>query len=279
MAIFTNQAQITYNGRTVLSNVAQGEIPELYTITKRALGDTYSPYGSKTYVVTITNASRTALSGVTVNDNLGEYTVGGEAYYPLDFTGPMLVFVNGGEGVNIEPTVTAPTLEYTIPTVPAGGSVVIVYETAINGFAPLASGSTVDNTVVASGGGLFAPISDTETVSIGEGAILSLNKSVTPTTVSDGMLTYTITVLNSGNVAADGVVLTDTFDPILSDITVTLDGEPFTFPDGYTYDSTSGLFTIPEGVITVPAATYTTLEDGQIETVPGEVVITISGRI
>jgi len=279
MAIFTNQAQITYNGRTVLSNVAQGEIIEPVAITKTALGETYFSGDTKAYVVTLTNTSQASLSNVTVTDNLGSFVSEGGTYYPLTYTGPMLLFVNGEPSGSITPSQTSPTLTYVIPSLPAGGNATVVYDTLVNSFAPLSAGSAITNATTASGGGIITPISASATITARDDAILGVTKTVSPTSVTDGNLTYTITIENSGNAVADAVALSDVFDPILSGIIVTLNGEPLTSPGGYTYDQASGLFSIPSGVISVPAATYVTGPSGEIETIPGVAVVTVSGRI
>lgn len=279
MAIFTNQAQITYNGRTVLSNIAQGEIVDPISISKTALGDTYLSRETKTYIVTLTNTSTSSLTNITVNDNLGSYTVDTESYYPLTYTGPMLLFVNGEPSGSITPTQTVPTLSYVIPSLPAGGNVTVVYDTQINSYAPLSAGSEITNTAVAEGVGIVTPISANETISASLEAILNLTKTVTPTSVTDGNLTYTITIENSGNTAAEEITLTDVFDPILSGISVTLNGASLSTPDGYTYDSTTGLFTIPSGVITVPEATYSVSSTGEITVIPGSAVVVVNGTV
>ena len=110
MAIFTNQAQITYNGRTILSNIAQGEIIDPVTITKTALGETYRSGDTKAYIVTLSNTSSTTLSNITVNDTLGSYTVDTQTFYPLTYIGPILLFVNGEPSGSITPVQSAPTL-------------------------------------------------------------------------------------------------------------------------------------------------------------------------
>jgi len=279
MAIFTNQAQITYNGRTVLSNIAQGEIIEPVAITKTALGDTYFSGDTKAYVVTLTNTSQSTLTNVTVTDTLGSFVSGEETYYPLTFTGPILLFINGEPSGSITPSETSPDITYVIPSIPAGGNVTVVYDTLVNSFAPLATGSVITNVATASGGGIITPISASASITARGEALLSVTKAVTPTSVTDGNLTYTITIENSGNTVADTVTLTDVFDPILSNISVTLNGAPLTSPGGYTYDQSSGLFTIPSGVISVPAATYVTGPTGELEVVPGVAVVTVSGMV
>ena len=96
-------------------------------------------------------------------------------------------------------------------------------------------------------------------------------------------MTYTFLIQNAGNealVATDDAVITDTFDPILTDLTVTLNGAPLTEGTGYTYDQTTGRFATVPGVITVPAATFT--QDpttGEYTSTPGLATLTVTGTI
>ena len=88
---------------------------------------------------------------------------------------------------------------------------------------------------------------------------------------------------NTGNLpanATDDLVVSDTFNPILTGITVTLNGTPLVAGTDYTYDETTGVFTTTAGVISVPAATYTTdPTTGIITTTPGFATITVTGTI
>ena len=90
-------------------------------------------------------------------------------------------------------------------------------------------------------------------------------------------------VQNLGNtpvVATDGVIISDVFNPVLTGITVTLDGVELDVGTGYTYNVATGEFATVDGVVTVPAATYT--QDpttGAVTTVPGVTVLTVSGTV
>jgi len=123
-----------------------------------------------------------------------------------------------------------------------------------------------------------------ETINTEDRAVLTISKSLSPTTVAEnGQLTYTFVIQNSGNTAAtaeDNVVVTDTFDPILNPITVTFNGEVWTEGVEYTYDETTGEFATIPGQITVPAATYTQDEEtGVWITNPGVAVLTVTGTV
>ena len=81
-------------------------------------------------------------------------------------------------------------------------------------------------------------------------------------------------------VATDNAAITDTFDPILSALTVTFDGTVWTEGVQYNYDETTGLFTTVPGQILVPAATYT--QDpttGAYTATPGIATLVVTGTI
>ena len=96
-------------------------------------------------------------------------------------------------------------------------------------------------------------------------------------------VTYTFVIQNSGNqavVATDNATITDTFDPILTDLTVTFNGAPWTEGTQYTYNVATGLFTTNPGQITVPAATYTQDPVTGIYTMtPGIATLVVTGTI
>ena len=119
MAVFTNQATLTYNGGSTTSNTAYGEILDVLSVTKTAVDTGYTTDGLITYVVTLRNTGSAALTGVTVTDDLGGYPFGTETVYPLTYeAGSMLVFADGVP--QAAPTVTAgPPLTVTGFTVPA----------------------------------------------------------------------------------------------------------------------------------------------------------------
>ena len=284
MATFTNRATLSYNGTVRTSNITTGELVEVLAITKTALAESYDLYDSVTYIVSITNSGTAAFNGLTLTDDLGGYDFGGNTVYPLAFTeGSVRVFVNGA--LVPAPTVTAgPPLSIPGINVPAGGNVIVVYEAETTEFAPPAAVSTITNTVTAAGDGLAAPITAAETVTVTSGPNLIISKSLSPTVVSDNSrLTYTFVVQNLGNedaVATDNVTITDTFNPILTDIVVTLNGAVLTEGTDYTYNEATGEFATAAGLITVPAAVFT--QDpvsGEWVTDPGSAVLTVTGTI
>ena len=284
MAIFTNQATLTYNGSSTNSNIAYGELLDVLVATKTAVEGDYTPGELVTYVVTLRNTGNAPLTGLTVTDDLGGYDFNGTTVYPLAYeAGSAVLFTNGVP--QAAPAVTAgPPLVFSDITVPAGGDVVIVYQAQANDFADPAAGGTIDNTVTVTGDGLSAPITATETVVANAEPVLSISKSITPAQVVDNdRVTYTFVIQNSGNqavVATDNAAITDTFDPILTALTVTFNGAAWTQGVQYNYDETTGVFTTVPGQILVPAATYT--QDpvtGAYTVTPGIATLTVTGTI
>ena len=284
MAIFSNQATLTYNGNSTNSNIAYGEILDVLVATKTAVEGTYTPGQIVTYVVTLRNTGNGALSGLTVTDDLGGYAFNGTTVYPLTYeAGSVALFTNGVP--QAAPTVVAgPPLVFTDITVPAGGDVVIVYQAVANAYANPAVGGTIDNTVTVTGDGLSAPITATETVNADAAPLLTISKSITPAQVVDNdRVTYTFIIQNSGNqavVATDNAAITDTFDPILSALVVTFEGSTWTQGVQYNYNEATGLFTTVPGQILVPAATYT--QDsvtGAYTATPGTATLVVTGTI
>ena len=284
MAIFTNQATLTYNGSSTNSNIAYGEILDVLVATKTAVEGSYAPGQIVTYVVTLRNTGNASLTGLVVTDNLGGYDFNGATVYPLTYEdGSVALFTNGVP--QAAPTVTAgPPLVFSNITVPAGGDTVIVYQAQANAFANPAVGGSIDNTVTVTGDGLSAPITATETVVANAAPLLTISKSITPAQVVDNdRVTYTFVIQNSGNqavVATDDAAITDTFDPILTALTVTFDGAAWTQGVQYNYNEATGLFATVPGQILVPAATYT--QDpvtGAYTATPGIATLVVTGTI
>ncbi len=282
MATFYNQATLSYSGGVVNSNITTGEIIEVLSASKTAVVNEYSQGSDVTYVINIVNSGNTAFTGLTVTDDLGAYTFGTETLRPLDYVdGSLNYFINGV--IQPTPTVTSGNeLVISGINVSAGGVVTLIYTARVNNFAPPSVGGEIVNTAVVSGGGI-TDITVTETVTAAVEPLLTITKSVSPSTVAEnGQITYTFVIQNIGNTAAiatDNVVVTDTFDPILSGLSVTYNGTAWTSPDNYTYDETTGQFTTVLGEITVPEATYAQDAAGNWVIDPGVAVITVTGTI
>lgn len=284
MPIFSNQATLTYNGISTNSNIAYGEILDVLAATKTAVEGIYTPNGLATYVVTLRNTGATALTNLTVTDDLGGYLFNGVTVYPLTYEADSIaLFIDGVP--QPAPAVTAgPPLVISGLNVPAGGDAVIVYQARANSFANPASDGTIINTATVSGDGLSAPVVVSETIDSSASPLLTVSKSITPSQVVDNdRVTYTFVIQNSGNeavTAEDNAAITDTFDPILTALAVTFEGTTWTEGVQYNYDEATGLFTTVPGQIVVPAASYT--QDpatGEYSVTPGIATLIVTGTI
>ena len=283
MATFQNYAILSYNGQTTVSNLVTGEIVDSLRITKTAVAEAYTPGGSITYAVSILNGGTADYSALTLSDDLGAYPFDEETLVPLDYqAGSLQYFVNGVPAP--APTVTiARSLSVAEITVPAGGNAMILYAVKANDYAPPCAGGQIANTATLTGAALTEALTATATLSPQCEAELSISKAITPAAVrQSGEISYTFVIENNGGAAAeaaDNVSVTDTFSPVLGNLTVTLNGSVLN-PSQYTYNSVTGVFATAPGAITVPAADFIQDPDTGVWTrSPGVAMLTVSGTI
>lgn len=284
MPSFTNQASLSYAGGVLRSNVVTGNLVDTLSLVKTAVDSSYTAGETLSYIVTLVNSGDAALTGLTLSDDLAAYTPDALTFTPLSYVPDSLLCYQNGV-LQSAPAVTAgPPLTVSGLTVPAGGSVTLVYQAQVNAQAPLAPGSELTNTATVSGGTLSAPLTASDTVPAGVEPDISIAKAMSPETVSaSGELTYTFILQNGGNsevTAEAALVLTDSFDPILKSIAVTYNGASWTENVNYSYNAATGLFTTLAGQLTIPAATYTQdSATGVWTTTPGVSVLTVKGTV
>ena len=269
MAAFKNNATLTFNGHSVLSNTVTGEITDVLTGSKTAPVDVYRQGDRITYVISLVNSGSTALTDLTVTDDLGSYTFNTCTLTPLTYeTGSATLFVNGTP--QAAPTVTAQdgSLVFSGITVPADGNATVVYIVIVNEYAPLGEGACI-------------PLELSETVTADGTADLSIVKSLSPAAVvGSGPITYSFEISNGGTspvLATDDVTLTDVFNPVLENPTVAYNGTTLASGTDYTYQN--GTLTVLAGVITLPAATVSQSATGEWVTEPGVGTLTVTGTI
>lgn len=285
MASFFNQATLSYNGTVTSSNITTGEILEVLSATKTAVTNTYNTGDEIVFAVNIVNSGSASLNGLTMTDDLGAYSFGEPPAQavPLTYTeGSVRYFVNGIP--QPAPAVASVyPLTFTGLSVPAGGNAALIYAAKVNEYAPLGEGASVTNTAEINGSGITA-VSAFESITPTDGAVLTISKSLSPVAVEEnGSVTYTFTIQNSGSEAAgaaDDVIFTDTFTPVLTGLSASFNGTPWSQGTDYSYDEASGAFSSLPGQITVPAASFSQDPDTGVWSVqPGISTLTITGNI
>ena len=284
MAIINNTASVTYNyGRSeigsAVSNTATTNLIEEFSITGTKLSNnqTFRNGENITYQISVTNDGTSPLFNVTVGDDLGGIGL------PLTFLDGSATYSVNGTITAIIPAIVNPlTFILPLPLYPG--------DTAIFTFVARVSSSldeTVDTivntaTISANEGSETGNIisvnpSPSYTLVRGEFADVTLTKNVSSTQISSGEeFSYTITLSNSGNLEAMGVILTDTLPEgfTVSSITSETNGIVTTYSAGdYTIDTASNTLILPTGTditLSVPAST------GGLS---GTTIVTITGSI
>lgn len=284
MAVFTNQATLSYNNLVTTSNVVQGELVQTLSMAKTAIEGTYLPGEVVTYAISLVNAGATAFSNLTVTDNLGAYAYNALSLVPMTYvSGSATYFINGVRQAAPTVTSTSPLVVSGL-RVPAGGDALLIYSARINQYAPLGESAVITNSASVSGGGLNEALSADAQITAESAPELSLIKAVNPTSVVENEpVTFTFTIQNNGTEAvlvSDSVVVSDTFNPILTITGVTLNGTALAQNTGYTYDTATGAFSTVAGQISVPAASYARDEaTGAWSITPGSTTLIVTGTM
>ena len=284
MAVFTNQATLSYSGGVTNSNITTGELVETVSVSKQAVTGSYAPGESVVYVVSIVNNGAADLTNITVSDDLGGCAYGGGTVYPLSYVEDSLLYYVDGALQTAPPAVTAgpdTPMEVSGLNIPAGSNVTLIYEADVTRYAPLGADAQITNTVSVTGAG--SELTASAVVPMEGEAELTISKSLCTSQVAvNGQIAYDFVIQNAGSraaEAADEVSLTDVFTPALNGLTVTCNGETWTEGTQYTYDQATGTFTTIPGQITVPAAVYSRNADGSWTVTPGVSVLTVTGTV
>lgn len=279
-----NVATATYGyGRdsqaSAVSNVATTNLIEEYAIfgEKTPLNLQYRPGDNVTYQIYVRNDGTLPLYNVTISDDLGG--VGNPLTY---VSGTASVNINGSNSPIIPTSVNPLTFVLSSP-LDAGDQATITFVMRVSaGIDSSVRSITNTASISANEGSVTGPVitvnpNPTATITLEDFAQVSINKSVSSNEISPGeTFSYTISLENSGNLDANGVVVTDVLPAGFSidSITAVSGGVQTTYQsDEYSVDVTTNTLTLPVGTgpeIIVPAAT---------ETENGLVVITITGSI
>lgn len=285
MPTIENFATVRYTSggvpATTVSNIAQIDLASSVTFDKRTVGSTYSEGDTVTYILTVSNTSSNPLNTVSITDNLGTFTSQTDELTPLTYVGPAILLVDGQDAsANLTTDSSVPSqLVFTIPALAAGATANIIYTARVNEFAPLELDSTIVNDATLTTDSDCADGSASATVTVAPAADVSIFKQMSPNPVVCGdTVTYTIRLYNYGNIDAENVQLTDVFDPIPTNITVSRNG---VLLEGTAYSYENGTLTVPATQTdTIPAATFTRdATTGEVVVTPGTVEYVITGTI
>ena len=282
--IITNQASLQYQygdtNATVLSNIATAVLEQPLSVEKTSLRDEYRAGDTPTFVLRIVNSGNAALNNVTVRDDLGTFTSGTVSVTPYAFLPDAILFVDGVNNGPLTPTGGEDGIVFTIPTLPADTTALIVYEVALTEGAPVAAGDSITNTVTATADGLTDSARDSFTATAAEYADVTITKTMTPSVVDGGRIVYTFDIENRGNAEAENIVLRDAFDPAPEAITVTVDG---TVLPATEYSYVGGVLTVPGAFgtpLSLPAAQITRdPTTGNVIITPSALRITVTGTL
>lgn len=285
MAIFYNQAQISLGNNITGSNVVEGELLSQVTLTKTTVTTDFGPGDNIVYLVTMVNTDTTDKTNITLTDDLGLFTTdSGQNLVPLTYVEDSVIYYQNGI-LQTSPTVSAgPPLVISGINLPAGGNVTLLYEARANEYAPRESASTISNSVSATGTGLCDNLTGDATVPVRVEPTLTIAKALSPDEITcGGQISYTFIIQNTGNAevtTTDNLIVSDSFTPPLTSVTVQLNGTVLSETTDYTYDEATGAFTTVGGTVTVPSASFTRdATTGIITTTPGVSILTVTGTI
>lgn len=216
------------------------EAPAVLSVAKTASHDPVRPGDWLTYTLTISNdaAAPGPALGVIISDTL-----------PADVVYQSMGFVPPASGV-FTPT-ASPLLVWQLANpIPPGGRSQVTATVRVT--SPLAAGTLLANTYAVTADNLTAQVSGTTTTAVTSSNSISLHKTVAPAIVAPGgMVTYTITLANSGDGLAS-VALTDVLHPDFSpnsySANVVVPGRAWSTDEGVTTTSFTATAPLAAGV-------------------------------
>ena len=177
------------------------------TITKTANLATSTPGGTVSYTITVTDSGQTPYTGATVTDDLTS--------------------VLGNAAYNNDASATAGTVTYASPTLTwngnlaVGATATITYSVTINN--PDTGSGTLTNTVTSTTAGSNCAPGSTDTrctTTVTVAQLTIVNQSNVSTTTPGGVVRFTATFTNSGQVPYTGITIATNASNVLDNATV-----------------------------------------------------------
>lgn len=267
MASISNQAQVSFSyaggtTQTNNSNIVTSTMLDEYgiSIVKTASKDCYRPGDTITFYIQVQNTGCCSLKNFQISDTLGENS------YLSYVNGSARVIVDGIL-INITPTSTPETLNFTIPDrLDRETGFVLLYNVTISANIP-ESINELTNTATVTGIPCCCTteppitVTDTTTATISKceyAEVLITKQASSDTYCSDDEIDYFITLTNTGTIDATNVVVTDVLPTgfVTTDIFMQNNNQTYHFlPSEYTIDD-ANLLTLPNATgtaILVPA--------------------------
>ena len=273
----SNQANVSfsYSGATEpltnSSNIVRATVNDEYGISVSLTSSSthFRPNETITYFVKITNTGSQSLSNIIVNDELSAGN--------LNYISGTAQMIYNDTITTIEATQSTP-LVFTLPlTLPAGDSVIVTYNATVDSVFTTRITEIINTvTVTANAGSGTVTDSDSLTLLIEDYADVTIEKTQSSEVLNNNdVLTYTLTLTNSGNLDAQSVVITDQLPAefVVSSIVSENNNTTHAYQISEYDISSSNELTLPNSTgtpIVVPA---------QTETVSNVTTITITGTI
>jgi len=257
MAEILNSANVSYtfagagSSTEVSSNVTQTNVTysSSISITKMALSSGFVPGENLSFMLRITNTGTDTLSNVVITDNLGVGSDPARAdLVPMEYVvGSAAQSINHEPWEIVSPSATSPLLTFDVSSIASGDVVEITYSAQVLGSY---TGDTITSTASATADGIAGEVSDSvdNTLTEASFAHLVVEKEGSSDDISTGEpFTYTITITNSGNIDATGIVVTDYIpsDFLLESVEMIQNGTTTPLTPVTDYTLQDGLLTIP----------------------------------
>jgi uncharacterized repeat protein (TIGR01451 family) len=191
-------------------------------ISKSDLKDPVAAGGTATYTLSFANSGSTDATGVQLVDDYS-----GFAGLPILGGGTADMTLNSWSVTSgsVSFTMTQDVVNHTLTFVPmagtipgrATGTITVVFDIPAN----VMDGTTRTNSVALSSSETN-PVSDSESTTISSAPALHVTKTASPAVQAGGLITYTIEYWNDGAANATGVVLTESYSPLVGFVSATV---------------------------------------------------------